>query len=1333
MNRTFTIAAAVAAGLLALAQRAGAAEFTYTTSTDFAAGLATSVNDSVPDELRLDSTSTTEPFLYVAHTNDGILLKMDTRTGRQVARYHTTRTADCPSCPTAPTSWLPSRTAVDLAGDVWVANRSFNVYGSVTKIASSLGGCIDRNLNGVIDTSSDANGDGVVDVSDAAEFKGQNDECIVKSIPVGGQNAVLRALAIDGDGKLWVGGYLAQKIWRVDPDTGAKLRTIDVGSTTAYATTPYGFVVKGNVLYSAALGNPVLRIDFSSDPPVIQKKTCAGNYGITVDRDGVAWFGNLTLGGVLEADFGDANPCVSHRVATSTSTTGITVDPDGNFWVGARTINAVEKWSPSGTLLGTATFGSPYIYPYGVAVGADGAIWTVGFYGVGRVERGAPTGAPGAATRYSTAYRTTQAYNYTYSDMTGYLIRNITVQQGSWEVVQDGGFDGALWGTVSWNAEPEGSTPTGTLVLAEVRAADLPEDLPLRAWTPVSNGLPFSGAGVTGRFLAVRVTLRGRDEVSPVLSDVTIATAGSAPGATCSTDAECATGHCVDAVCCDSACSGQCEACAEPGTEGSCVAVLGLPRGGRTACASDGSLCGGVCDGAERLACAYPGPEVACRDASCAAGVETLAAVCSGAGDCPRTDRPCAPYVCDPEACLSSCSVHPDCAPGFVCEASACVPDVTPPVVIVDPLPPFAGSAAIVVTGRVEDAGGVETAWVTLDGAPAGSLALEPDGSFSLALTLSEGPHELLVQASDPAGNVGAGSAATTVDTVPPAVAFLQPLPGQAFGTSTVEARIEVIESSPLVLSVNGVLVALAAGATVAVPVDLPLEGMNALLALATDAAGNVGFASVDVLVDFGFPLVSLDVADGAAFGALAGSALPVTATVDDLGATGVVFAPAGGSFALARGGGVVQALVPLSEGRNFFEVTATDEVGHATTLARQVLYDTTAPAGEFASPAEGAFLRGTVETLVTAFDPGSGTGDGSGVASVTAWAEGGDPSPAAPGPAGWAWPLDTTAFPDGPRTLRALVLDGVGNTAEIARGVVLDNTPPTVAIDAPAAGAWVRGTIEIAASAWDDTAGVAAVEIRVAGALAGSCALAATCRVTFETGALPNGPFVVTALAIDRADNRSAPAQITLLADNTAPERFLVSPAEGEVVQGSVTVAVDVSDEGFAWVECWVDGASLGVSTDPRVSFTVSLLDRLDGPVEVRCEAADLAGNVGVETATAILRNWTLDLNPTTLALKTGDQSVVTLFVTGPNVSLLLPVEAHALTLVVEGGSPVPVLPHPAREGDRLVLKFDRPALVAAIRAGIASGRIDPSRPVPVRFLSGNRELGLATVRVSP
>src|SRR5207253_3055547 len=138
----------------------------------------------------------------------------------------------------------------------------------------------------------------------------------------------------------------------------------------------------------------------------------------------------------------------------------------------------------------------------------------------------------------------------------------------------------------------------------------------------------------------------------------------------CGAEHECATGACVDGACCDRACGGQCEACDVAGSVGMCSPATGAPHGTRSACASDGTVCGGRCDGVHPAACTYPGNSVSCRNASCVGGTATLAASCDGAGDCPALQtQTCAPFSCGPAACNGNCSADSDCANGTWCSA----------------------------------------------------------------------------------------------------------------------------------------------------------------------------------------------------------------------------------------------------------------------------------------------------------------------------------------------------------------------------------------------------------------------------------------------------------------------------------------------------------------------------------------------------------------------------------------------------------------------------------------------------------------------------------------
>ncbi len=143
-------------------------------------------------------------------------------------------------------------------------------------------------------------------------------------------------------------------------------------------------------------------------------------------------------------------------------------------------------------------------------------------------------------------------------------------------------------------------------------------------------------------------------------------------GGVCSGANQCTSNHCVDGVCCNSACGGQCEACDVATLVGTCSPVTGVPHTTRTACASDGTACGGACNGTDRAGCQYP--TASCRAAACGTGTATLPAACDGAGSCPALQtQACAPFVCGTSACLGNCMVDGDCAGGNWCSAGVCV------------------------------------------------------------------------------------------------------------------------------------------------------------------------------------------------------------------------------------------------------------------------------------------------------------------------------------------------------------------------------------------------------------------------------------------------------------------------------------------------------------------------------------------------------------------------------------------------------------------------------------------------------------------------------------
>ena len=157
-------------------------------------------------------------------------------------------------------------------------------------------------------------------------------------------------------------------------------------------------------------------------------------------------------------------------------------------------------------------------------------------------------------------------------------------------------------------------------------------------------------------------------------------------GSKCASPGTCASGYCVDDLCCNVACGGQCQACDVVTAPGTCSPIVGAPHGIRPKCdagAPDDVCSARACDGEQDISSCvgYVGADTTCRDQTCADGVETFSAACDGTGTCgpagPVKTKKCEPYVCHGNGCgAAPCKNDQDCAPKFRCDSKKedCVP-----------------------------------------------------------------------------------------------------------------------------------------------------------------------------------------------------------------------------------------------------------------------------------------------------------------------------------------------------------------------------------------------------------------------------------------------------------------------------------------------------------------------------------------------------------------------------------------------------------------------------------------------------------------------------------
>lgn len=355
-------------------------------------------------------------YIWIANADEGTVSKINVRTLEEEGRYITRPDGN----------GNPSRTSVNLAGDVAVANR----HGGLTKIFAEEGDCLDTNGMPGIQTSSGP-GDvlpwGVEEcVAWFTEFPTTNQRPVAW---IGGE--VTPGTCDSMDQKVWtvssenpglgpgIGGAGGVRVSLVDGDTGVVDTEIivpqeDFGGGQLGA---YGGAVDaaGNLFFvhmgSITLGPRLARVDIETfEYTVWPLPAGVASYGITVDHTGRVWISSTLGSGVARFD-----PVteVWDTVGGFVSLGGLAEGPDDHMWVatdqGAVSVH-LETLERGPTFISQQGGGSK-----GVSVDIDGYVWVVNEW-AWKVD---------PATGLDVGHYNGLTSPYTYSDMTGYALGNV--------------------------------------------------------------------------------------------------------------------------------------------------------------------------------------------------------------------------------------------------------------------------------------------------------------------------------------------------------------------------------------------------------------------------------------------------------------------------------------------------------------------------------------------------------------------------------------------------------------------------------------------------------------------------------------------------------------------------------------------------------------------------------------------------------------------------------------------------------------------------------------------------------------------------------------------
>ncbi len=370
-------------------------ERTYSLDEDFDLGRLFNVHHDAPhgDQLQLTAQFGPFPFIWIAASARGTLVKIDTRTGAILGEVSTTPDNR---------DHNPSRTTVALDGSVWAGNRN---DGSVIHVGLvEEGQCIDRNGNGVIETS---NGYGNVlawpnpgGIDTGGGVKSALDECILHYVKVA--PSIPRHVSINGDGNVWVSGWAGsnQSVFQLlDGRSGQILRT-----DGPHPCGGYGGLVDGDgIVWSASLDGPVLRWDPRVVPPTATSRRCVGSgtiraYGMAIAPSGDIYVSRSDANRLyrIDKDTLAVTTLLNHG---SSCAQGLAVDENQQVWVSSARFCATTTVGhvngKTGSFIGNVT-GVPS-GSTGVAIDGAGKVW-VASDNASRVARINPNAGPlGAA------------------------------------------------------------------------------------------------------------------------------------------------------------------------------------------------------------------------------------------------------------------------------------------------------------------------------------------------------------------------------------------------------------------------------------------------------------------------------------------------------------------------------------------------------------------------------------------------------------------------------------------------------------------------------------------------------------------------------------------------------------------------------------------------------------------------------------------------------------------------------------------------------------------------------------------------------------------------
>ncbi|MBC8074408.1 MAG: hypothetical protein IAG13_39175 [Deltaproteobacteria bacterium] len=351
-------------------------------------------------------------YIWVCNSGEGTISKINTESMVEEGRYQTR----------PDTLGSPSRTSVNLSGDVAVANR----VGGITKLYARPEDCAESNGTAGIQTST-----GKTDVLPWGE-----EECVAWHTPFdySTQRPVAWAPGTFNpatcsyvDEMLWTAGGQnnvvdSLEVVRINGNDGSVDAVIPMPDVPIGFFGAYGGAVNQQgdfwfVVYDTEVSETdLVRVDavtLDYDRIPVPAEICP--YGFTVDSKGRPWIGSFCSQSARYtpgSDTWDLVPALGY---------GIQEDAEGRMWMADFQLPGVREIDSDSLTLGASIMLPGASSPKGISIDFAGHVWVV--------DMGS------SAFRVDPDTQLFEVYNqlngpYTYSDMTGWGLSNVTFPPG---------------------------------------------------------------------------------------------------------------------------------------------------------------------------------------------------------------------------------------------------------------------------------------------------------------------------------------------------------------------------------------------------------------------------------------------------------------------------------------------------------------------------------------------------------------------------------------------------------------------------------------------------------------------------------------------------------------------------------------------------------------------------------------------------------------------------------------------------------------------------------------------------------------------------------------